>query len=77
MFSVSAWGPGYCSNRRELDLVQWRFRLCVWSPLWSTLGQWLCVVKPLCLCRADMDTRASASAPLSSGREEVWGHIVR
>lgn len=27
--------------------------------------------------RADMDTRASASATLSSGREEVWGHTVR
>lgn len=28
-------------------------------------------------CRADMDTGASASAPLSSGREGVWGHTVR
>ena len=41
VFSVSAQGPGYCSNGGELDLVQRRFRLYVWSPLWSALGQQL------------------------------------
>lgn len=46
------------------------FRLRVWSPLWSTLDQRLCVVKPCRLFgRADMD--ASASATLSSGRKEI------
>jgi hypothetical protein len=76
--SVNAWGPGYCGNGGELDLVQWRFRLCVWSPLWSAPGQRLCVVRPSCLfCRADMDTRALASTTLSSGRKEIWGHIAR